>query len=82
MFLYDLWAYRELLEVQAGFRRDRGTRDQIANMCWIMEKARELPELGMPDEFIDLLRNLYVGHEATVRIGYGTTDWFKIGKGV
>ena len=29
-----------------------------------------------------LLRNLYVGQEATVRTGYGTTDWFKIGKGV
>ena len=32
---------RELPDVQAGFRRDRGTRDQIANLCWIMEKARE-----------------------------------------
>ena len=32
---------RELPEVQAGFRRGRGTRDQIANMHWIMEKARE-----------------------------------------
>ena len=32
---------RELLDVQAGFRKDRGTRDQIANTCWIMEKARE-----------------------------------------
>ncbi|KAF7243605.1 Retrovirus-related Pol polyprotein from type-2 retrotransposable element R2DM [Varanus komodoensis] len=32
---------RELPEVQAGFRRRRGTRDQIANICWIMEKARE-----------------------------------------
>ena len=31
----------ELPNVQAGFRKDRGTRDQIANMCWIMEKARE-----------------------------------------
>ena len=31
----------ELPDVQAGFRTDRGTRDQIANICWIMEKARE-----------------------------------------
>ena len=31
----------ELPYVQAGFRRGRGTRDQIANICWIMEKARE-----------------------------------------
>ena len=34
---------RELLDVQAGFRKGRGTRDQIANIHWIMEKAR-VPE--------------------------------------
>ena len=33
----------ELQDVQAGFRKGRGTRDQIANICWIMEKAR-VPE--------------------------------------
>ena len=32
----------ELPDVQVGFRKGRGTRDQIANICWIMEKAREL----------------------------------------
>ena len=32
----------ELQDFQAGFRKGRGTRDQIANICWIMEKAREL----------------------------------------
>ena len=31
----------EISDVQAGFRKGRGTRDQIANICWIMEKARE-----------------------------------------
>ena len=31
---------RELSDVQAGFRRGRGTRDQIANICWIIEKAK------------------------------------------
>ena len=31
----------ELTDVQAGFRKGRGTRDQIANICWIIEKARE-----------------------------------------
>ena len=31
----------ELADVQAGFRKGRGTRDQIANICWIIEKARE-----------------------------------------
>ena len=38
--------------------------------------------MGVPDHLIYLLRNLYVGQEATVKTGYGTTDWFKIGKGV
>ena len=32
---------RELPDGQAGFRKGRGTRDQIVNICWIMEKARE-----------------------------------------
>ena len=32
---------REFPDVQAGFRKGRGTRDQIANICWIIEKARE-----------------------------------------
>ena len=32
---------RELPDVQAGFRKGRGTRDQIVNICWIREKARE-----------------------------------------
>ena len=47
----------ELPDVQAGFRQGRGTRDQIANICWIMEKAR-VPEktsisalLTMPKPF-------------------------------
>ena len=97
----------ELPDVQAVFRKDRGTRDQIANIHWIMEKAREfqkniyfcfidyakpfdcvdynkpwkiLHEMGIPDHLICLLRNLYAGHEATVRTGHGTTDWFQIGK--
>ena len=32
----------ELPDIQAGFRKGRGTRDQIANICWIIEKAKEL----------------------------------------
>jgi len=32
---------QELSDVQAGFRKGRGTRDQIANICWIIKKARE-----------------------------------------
>ena len=91
----------ELPVVQAGFRKGRGTRDQIANICWIIEKAREfqkniyfclidyakafdcvdhnklwtiLKDMGIPDHLTYLLRNLYVGQEATVRTGHGTTD--------
>ena len=39
-------------------------------------------ELGIPDHLTCLLRNLYVGQEATVRTGHGTTDLFQIGKRV
>ena len=38
--------------------------------------------MGIPDHFTYLLRNLYAGQEATFITGHGTTDWFKIGKGV
>ena len=41
-----------------------------------------LKEMGIPDHPTCLLRNLYAGQEATVRTGHGTTDWFRIGKGV
>ena len=41
-----------------------------------------LKEMGIPEHLTCLLRNLYAGQEATVRTGYGTTDWFQIGKGV
>ena len=34
----------QLLDIQAGFRKGRGTRDQIANICWIIEKARKFQE--------------------------------------
>ena len=38
--------------------------------------------MGIPDHINYLLRNLYAGHEATVRTEHGTKDWFQIGKGV
>ena len=38
--------------------------------------------MGTPDHLTCLLRNLYAGQEVIVRTGHGTTDWFKIGKGV
>ena len=90
-------------DVQAGLRKGRETRDQIANIHWIIEKAREfqkniyfcfidyakafdcvdhnklwkiLKEMRIPDHLTYLLKKLYVGKDATVRTGYGTTDWF------
>ena len=36
------YVIRELADVQTGFRNGRGTRDQIANICWIIDKAREI----------------------------------------
>ena len=98
----------ELPDVQAGFRKGRGTRDQIANIHWIIKKAREfqkniyfcfidcakafdcvdttnwkiLKDVGMLDHLTCLLRNLYVGQEATARTRHGTMDWFQIGEGV
>ena len=99
----------ELPDVQAGFRKGRGTRKKIAKICWATKKARAfqkniyfffidyakafvmcghdklwkiLKEMGIPDHLTDLLRNLYAGQEATVRMGHGTTDWFQIWKEV
>ena len=99
---------RKLPDLQAGFRKGRGIRDRIANIRWIIKKAKGfqkniyffidyakafdcvdhnklweiLKEMGIPDHFTCLLRNLYAGQEATVRTGPGATDWFQIGKGV
>ena len=47
------------------------------NKLWKIRK-----EMEIPDHLTFLLRNLYVGQEATVRTGHGTTDWLQIGKGV
>ena len=98
---------QELPDVQVTFRKGRGTRDQIANICWIIGKARKfqknicfidyvkafdcvdhnklwkiLKEMGLSDHFTCLLRNLYSCQEAMFRTGQGTTNWFKIEKGV
>ena len=45
-------------------------------------KQKTLQEMEIPDHLTFLLRNLYVGQEATVRTRHGTMDWFKTGKGV
>ena len=50
---------------------------------WITGNCgKSLKGMGIPDHLTCLLRNLYAGHEATVRTGHGTTDLFPIGKGV
>ena len=46
---------RELTDIQAGFRKGRGTRDQIANICWIIEKAREFQK-NIYFRFIDYVK--------------------------
>ena len=103
------YSNQEPPDVQTGFRKRRGTRDQIDNIHWIIEKAKEFQkniylcfiiyakvfgcvdheklwkafkEMGIPDHLARLLRNWYVGQEATDGTLYGTTDWFKIEKGV
>ena len=43
---------------------------------------RILKEMGIPELLTCFLRNVYAGHETTVRTGHGTTDWFQVGKGV
>ena len=48
----------ELPVVQCGFRKGRGTRDQIVNICWIIEKAREFQE-NIYFCFIDYAKDLY-----------------------
>ena len=98
---------QELTDVKSGFRKGRGIRDRIANIHWIIKRAREfqenvcfidyakafdcvdqnklwriLKEMGIPNPLTCLLRNVYAGQEATIRIRHGTTDWLKIEKGV
>ena len=49
---------------------------------WITTNQKILKETGIPDHLTCLLRNMYAGQEATVRITHGTTNWLQIGKGV
>ena len=59
---------REIPDVQAGFRKDRGTRDQIANIRWIIEKAREFQK-NIYFCFIDYAKALdYVDHNKPWKI--------------
>ena len=47
----------ELPDVQAGFIKGRGTRDQIANICWIIKKAREFQKKNIYFSFIDYAKD-------------------------
>ena len=49
---------------------------------WPTTNWKILQEMGIPDHLTCLLRNLYAGQEATVRMGHGAMDWFQIGKAV
>ena len=69
---FQQYVNRELPDVQAGFRKGRETRDQTANIHWIIEKARRIP----------IYVCMYVYQEAAVRTRHGTMDWFQTGKGV
>ena len=91
----------ELPNVQPGFRKGRGTRDQIGSIHWIIDKAREFQEniyfcfidyakgfdcvarnklwkilevMGLPDQLLCLLRNLYADQDTTVRIPHGAVN--------
>ena len=56
---------RELPDVQAGFRKGRGTRDLIANICWIMEKEKEFQK-NIYICFIDYAKAFDCGSQYTV----------------
>ena len=58
---------RELPDVQAGFRKGRGTRDQIANIRWIMEKAREFQKKTSISAFLTMPKPLTMW----ITINYG-----------
>ena len=51
---------QELPDVHGGFRKGRGTRNQIANMCWIIEKAKELQEKTSTSTSLTMLKPLTV----------------------
>ena len=74
---------RELPDVQVGFRKGRGTRDQIANIGWLIEKAREFQknicfiDYAKAFDCVDhhklwkILKEMGIPEEATIRTGHG-----------
>ena len=64
---------QELPDVQAGFRKGRGTRDQIANICWIIEKAREFQEKKSTSASLTMIKPLTV--QITTNYGKFLKRW-------
>ena len=94
MFKLDLEKAEEpeiILPTSAGsWKRQENSRKTIY-FCFIdcakafdyadhNKQWKILKEMGIPDHLACLLRNLYAGHEATVRTGHGTREWFQIVK--
>ena len=65
VLLLQPYVNREIPEVQAGFRKGRGTRGQIANILWIIEKERKLKK-NIYFFFIDYAKALTGGSQQTV----------------
>ena len=72
----------ESLKKQENFRKTSTSALFIVPCVDHNKLWKILREMGIPDHLTCLLRNLYAGQEATVRTGYGTTDWFQIRKAV
>ena len=58
---FQKYVNHELPDVEAGFKKGRGTRDQIANICWIIEKAREFQKTSTSALF-SMLKPLTLDH--------------------
>ena len=91
MFKLDLEKVKEPeiklpASVGSSKKQERSRKTSISAL-WAMPKplncvdhskpSKVLKEMGIPDHLTCLLRHLYVGQEATVRTGHGTTDWSK-----
>ena len=79
LYIYEL--YITLEKTLKSLLQQHGSKATILRLCR-SQLWKILKEMGIPDHLTCLLRNQYVGQEATVRTRQGTMEWFKIGKGV
>ena len=76
------------MEKAGTFQKKKKTYLSFLNYAKVFDSVdhnklwKTLKEMALPDHLTCLLRNLYVGQEATVRTRHGTMDWFIIGEGV